>query len=538
MKQLVRNGTVVTGTHRAHAMAIDDGVVVALGDDALHWSTSWDEIIDLAGGTAVPGFRDGHVHPYSGGTKSVMLNLFGLRSIDEIQRAVRQWAIDHPGDGWIEGNGYDPTLLPGSIGQAAWLDAAVPDRPIALHSTDYHMMWVNSAALRTAGITAGSPDPQLGTIVRNADRSPVGTLYEFGATALIERHLPELSHDQRLQALGAAMHALTANGIVWAQDASIEPGDLALHVAGAHAGMLTCRLNMAWRADPHAWTRQRAQFNDGRAMLSVDAVASKWLTATTVKFFADGVIEAGTGFLLEPYEGTDGCCGLPNWSAEGLAEAVRAFDADGFQIHVHAIGDGGVRMALNAIEHAVQMNGPRDRRPVIAHTQLVHPDDHHRFVDLGVIANFEPLWACLDDSQQQLTIPRLGPERSALQYPIGSLHAQGARVSFGSDWPVSSLTPLHGLAVAVTRQNERGEPSEGWTPDERLPIAQALAAYTEGSAYQAFDDDAGTLDVGRRADFCVLETDITAMSGREIGEVAVVQTYLGGSRAERGNSGE
>ncbi|MCU1359388.1 MAG: Exoenzyme regulatory protein AepA in lipid-linked oligosaccharide synthesis cluster [Ilumatobacteraceae bacterium] len=536
MKQLVRNGTIITGSRRAEAMAIDDGVVVALGDDAMQWSSSWDQTIDLAGGTAIPGFRDGHAHPYSGGTKTLMLDLYGLRTIDQIQQAVRQWSLDHPGDGWIEGNGYDPTLLPNSVGQATWLD--VVDRPVALHSTDYHMMWVNSAAMQLAGITADSPDPDLGTVVRNADRSPVGTLYEFGATALIARHLPELSHAEQLQALGAAMDSLTTNGIVWAQDASIDAGNLALHVAGAHAGLFTCRLNMAWRADPKKWTAQRSVFNDGRASLAVDDVAANWLTANTVKFFADGVIEAGTGFLVDPYDDMPGCCGLPNWSPEGLAEAVRAFDADGFQIHIHAIGDGGVRMALDAIEQAAHHNGPRDRRPVVAHTQLVHPADHRRFAQLDVIATFEPLWACLDPNMEQLTIPRLGPERSALQYPIGSMHTSGARISFGSDWPVSSLTPVHGLAVAVTRQNEHGEPSSGWTPDERLPIAQALAAYTSGSAYQAFDDDAGTLDVGRRADFCVLENDITVMSGREIGDVAVMQTYLAGSCVGRGNSGE
>jgi predicted amidohydrolase YtcJ len=538
MKQLVRNGTIITGTRRTTAMAIDDGAVVALGDDALAWSASWDQTIDLDGGAAIPGFRDGHAHPYSGGTKSIMLSLYGLQSIEAIQQAVRDWAVAHPGDGWIEGNGYDPTLLPGSVGEAAWLDVASPDRPVALHSTDYHMMWVNSAALRVAGITADSPDVERGTIVRRADRSPVGTLYEFGATALIERHLPELSHDEQMQSLSAAMDALTSNGIVWAQDASIDAGNLALHVAGAHAGLFTCRLNMAWRADPQLWQTQRATFGDGRMSLTLDPVAAQWLTANTVKFFADGVIEAGTGFLIEPYENEPACCGLPNWSPDGLSEAVRAFDADGFQIHIHAIGDGGVRMALDAIEHAALMNGPRDRRPVIAHTQLVHPDDHRRFLDLGVIANFEPLWACLDQSQVELTLPRIGPQRSALQYPIGSIQRLGAPISFGSDWPVSSLTPVHGLAVAVTRQNERGEPRAGWTPDERLPIAQALAAYTSGSAYQAFDDDSGTLEVGQRADFCVLETDITAMAGREIGDVAVVHTYLGGISAGRTNSGE
>ena len=245
MKQLVRNGTIITGAGRATAMAIEDGVVVAVGDDAIDLATTWDEVIDLAGGTALPGFRDGHAHPLSGGTKTLMLDLFGLRSVHEIQQALRAWAVEHPADGWIEGNGYDPSLLPAGVGDAAWLDAAVTDRPVALHSTDYHMMWVNSAALQVAGITATSPDPDLGTIVRRGDGSPVGTLLEFGAMALIERHLPVMPVEARLQALAAAMDALTSNGIVWAQDASIDEHDLDVHIAGAHAGLFTCRLNMA-----------------------------------------------------------------------------------------------------------------------------------------------------------------------------------------------------------------------------------------------------------------------------------------------------
>ena len=179
---------------------------------------------------------------------------------------------------------------------------------------------------------------------------------------------------------------------------------------------------------------------------------------------------------------------------------MTAFDEDGFQIHIHAIGDGGVRMALDAIEEAAARNGSRDRRAVIAHTQLVQPSDRGRFATLGVIANFEPLWACLDPTMEELTIPRLGPERSALQYPIGSIAGSGARISFGSDWPVSSMHPLHGLAVAVTRQNQRWDARVGWLPEERLPIQQALAAYTSGTAYQGFEDDTGgSIVVGKRA---------------------------------------
>ena len=253
------------------------------------------------------------------------------------------------------------------------------------------------------------------------------------------------------------------------------------------------------------------------------------LRAGTIKFFADGVIEMGTGYLLEPYEDAPHTCGLPNWSPEELSDAVSAFDADGFQIHIHAIGDGGVRMALDAIEAAATRNGPRDRRSVIAHTQVVQGVDRSRFASLGVIANFEPLWACLDPTMEELTLPRLGPARSALQYPIATIARAGAHISFGSDWPVSSMHPLHGLAVAVTRQNRDGEPEGGWLPEERLPIAQALAAYTAGTAYQGFEDDmGGVIAEGRRADLCALAADISALPGREVADVAVTGTWTGG----------
>ena len=258
------------------------------------------------------------------------------------------------------------------------------------------------------------------------------------------------------------------------------------------------------------------------------------LSARTVKFFADGVLEAGTAHLLEPYVDQPHSCGLPNWAPGELAEAVAAFDADGFQIHIHAIGDAGVRASLDAIEHAATVNGRRDRRAVIAHTQLVDPADRPRFADLGVIANFEPLWACLDDCMLELTMPRLGPARSALQYPIATLAASGAHISFGSDWPVSSVAPLQGLAVAVTRQRLDGTQATGWLPEEQLPVQQAVTAYTAGTAFQAFEDgERGALQVGAVADLCLLSADITAMSGREIADVDIDGTWVAGRAIHR-----
>lgn len=517
----------------ATALAIDGDRIVAIGEQATEAFASFDEVVQLAGRPLLPAFRDGHAHPVHAGINRSELDLTGVETLDEVLRRVGEWALSHPDDSWIVGHCYAPPLLPGGVGRSEWLDAVCADRPVVLYPTDYHALWANSAALAIAGVRPGTPDPPQGEIVRDGDGSPVGMLLEFGAMDLMQRHMPPTSPATFERGLTEAMRCLSMEGIVWAQDASVAIEEFDAYVAGARKGAMTCRINNAFRAEPSRWVAQRPIFNDARKALELDVVASAWVEARTVKFFADGVIEAGTGFLLEPYEDAPHTCGLPNWTAEGLKEAVRAFDADGFQIHIHAIGDAGVRMALDAIEHAAHLNGPRDRRPVIAHTQLVHPHDRNRFAALGVIANFEPLWAQLDSSQLDLTIPRLGPERTALQYPIASLAATGAPISFGSDWPVSSHRPLDGLAVAVTRRNSRGEPIDGWLPEERMSILHAIRAYTAGSAFQAFDDDSGALRVGARADVIVLDRDITSIAGDEVSDALVDETWVAGNAVYR-----
>jgi predicted amidohydrolase YtcJ len=512
----------------AGSVAVADGRIAAVGDEARTWRASFDRVVALDGRLLLPAFRDGHAHPLHAGTNRLGLDFTGIATLEGTLDALRRWRLDHPDQGWIVGRCYDPSLLPGALGRAEWLDAVCPDRPVTLYPTDNHALWANTAAMAVADVTADTPEPPLGGIVRDADGTPIGMFLEFGGMGLFDGHVPGVDRAMQDRGLVEAMRALSAEGIVWAQDASVTVDELDVYLDGAQAGRATCRINTAFRADPKRWREQRDGFLDGSRRAATDPAANRWVTANTIKFFADGVIEAGTGFLLEPYEDAPDSCGLPNWSPEGLAEAVRCFDGDGYQIHIHAIGDAGVRMALDAIEHAAQENGARDRRPVIAHTQLVHPDDRPRFAALGVIANFEPLWAQHDDSMLDLTLPRLGPERSVLQYPIGTLLRSGAPISFGSDWPVSSHRPLDGLSTAVTRLNGRGEPIGGWLPEERVPVAQAIRAYTAGTAHQAFDDDAGTIVVGHRADLVVLDRDITAIAGEEIPDARIDQTWLAG----------
>lgn len=532
---LFRGGTVRTGDPSAplaRALAVRGGVVVALGEDALALDGTGVETVDLAGGLLMAGFGDGHAHPTHGGRELMQAPVRDATSVAEVAEVVRRHAADHPGQEWVLGGSYQPALAPGGVFDARWLDDAVPDRPVALVSSDHHVLWANSEALRRAGVTADTPDPPAARIDRRPDGSPVGTLVEWAAMDLVQRHIPAPGEDEVRAGVLAATRLMAAAGITWVQDAISLPADVVRCAELAASGELPVRMNLALRAEPGRWTGQRAEFAAARA--AAQTIAGDDVTARTVKFFADGVVEAGTAALLEPYVDAPHSCGLPVWDADELAAAITAFDADGFQAHVHAIGDAGIRTALDAFEAAVAANGPRERRPVIAHTQLVDPADLGRFAALGVVANFSPLWAALDDCQLELTQPRLGPERSDRQYPMATLWASGAVLSFGSDWPVSSLRPLDGLSVAVGSRRPDGSP-DGWLAHERLPAAVALSAYTQGVAHQAFEEGRwGTVSVGRRADLVHLASDLLALDAAEWPDVPVLGTWLGGRRTHTG----
>jgi len=474
------------GTWQVTDAALIEGDRITAVGAAAH-GTEVDRVVDLAGGLLLPGFADGHVHPLFGGLQALHAPVQEAADVDDVARVVAEWAVAHPDDAWIIGYGYDPSMAPGGVFEARWLDVASPDRPVALWASDFHTMWVNTAALARAGITDRTPDPLDGVIERYADRTPLGTLREWGAWGPVAALLPDTA-PVRVDAVARATAVLAAAGITWVQDAWVEAETADAWITAAAADRLKVRADLAWRFDPAIPAAANvAAAVDLRARLDAAGTGER-LTARTVKFFADGVIEGGTGALLEPYcdcaamHGADR--GLPVWETGALAEAVTAAMRAGFAPHIHAIGDAAVRMALDAIEAA--RHGPPPTpgaaRPVIAHTQLVDDVDIPRFAALGVVANFEPLWACLDASQTELTAPRLGPERAARQYRIATLLRSGAAVSFGSDWPVSSYDPRAGIRTAVTRIHA-GQPA--WTPAERIGLGTAVAAYTSGTAYQA-----------------------------------------------------
>ena len=534
---LVIAGPVWTGAGIEQGLAVRGGRVAAVGDAALASRATAREVVDARAGLALPAFRDGHVHPPQGGLEEAGPAVREATTVDAVVASVRAWADRHREAEWIVGASYDPTLAPDGRFDARWLDAAVPERPVVLRAADYHTVWCNSEALRRAGVDAATPDPQIGWIERNPDGSPLGTLREWQACDLVLDAAPSPSAADLEAALAWAMRRLAAAGIAWVQDAWVDLGTgiLDAYLALAGRGELAVRAGLALRADPLRWREQLEEFVVARRR--AEAEGGGQVRAGTVKFFADGVVEGGTAALLDPYVDatTSGghSHGMPVWAWPELKEAAAAVDALGLQLHVHAIGDAAVRAALDAVEHVAAVNGPRDRRPVIAHAQVVHPDDLPRFGALGVVANLEPLWAQRDALMDDLTAPRLGDERTAWQYPTGTLLRTGARLSFGSDWPVSSHVPLNGVRVAVTRTTLDGRPPGGWLPQERLTVEQALTAYTAGVAYQAFEDERGVLAVGSPADVVLLDRDVLRGAPEAVSEARVLGTWLEGRPTHR-----
>ena len=540
------SGSIWTGRPATtDAVAVRDGRIVALDREALDRRGPSTEIIELAGRTLLPAFRDGHLHPLAGGAETLDCDLVDAADVAEVLARLRAFAQATPDAPWVLGYGYPPEILPGGVGHAHTLDDVVGDRPVALWSSDHHMVWCNTLALQRADITAGTTDPPRGTIVRDADGHPVGTLLEE-AELLLEQHLPPRGLAKEARGLEVGLARMVSAGLVWGQDAWTRPETMPSYLHVADAGRLTVDLDLAFKVDVDRWREQPGDFEDARRDAARSAerrmaggVPGGLLTATTVKFFIDGVIEGGTGAMLEPYCAMgDGAGhgghdhGIANWERDELVQAAAAMDAAGFQLHMHAIGDAAIRLALDTVEQVAARNGPRDRRPVVAHTHLVHPDDRRRFRELGVIANFEPLWAQDNEIMRELTEPRLGPRRSGWQYPIGSLIRSGARVSFGSDWPVSSHVPLDGIAVAVTRRGRTGPAAEhAFLPEEAITVDEALAAYTSGTAFQAGDDDdAGQLAVGQRADLIVTDQDLAVVAPHELPDVGIEATWRGGAR--------
>ncbi|WP_333764019.1 amidohydrolase [Streptomyces sp. IBSBF 2390] len=531
---LFTGGPVLTPEGRtATAVAVTGDRITAVGRaEVRELAGPRTEVVDLAGRLLLPGFQDAHVHPVPAGLELSRCDLSGATTAEDTVAAIRAYADAHPERKWILGGGWSMEAFAGGIPTKELLDAVVPDRPVYLPNRDHHGAWVNSRALELAGIDRHTPDPADGRIERDASGEPGGTLQE-GAMRLVGRLTPAATPADRLAALLHAQRHLHALGITAWQDALIgdflgmdDPAEA--YRTAAREGTLTARVRGAlW------WDRERGAEQIPELVARRDALSQGRFRAGTVKLMLDGVAENHTAALLDPYLDRCGCAtanrGKSFIDPERLPAFVTELDALGFQCHFHALGDRAVRDALDAVEAARAANGPSDTRPHLAHLQVVHPDDVPRFARLGATANIQPLWAAHEPQMDELTIPFLGPERTAWQYPFAALLRSGARLAAGSDWPVSSPDPLQGVHVAVNRV-EPGGSRPVFLPDERLALADALQAYTAGSAYVNHLDDTGRVAAGALADLVVLDRDPFAGPPEAIAETAVALTYVGGER--------
>jgi predicted amidohydrolase YtcJ len=520
----------------ATAVAVRGGRIVAVGSD--------DEIRDLAGSQAetvplggrplLPGFQDAHVHPVFAGITMQRCDLDNAQDLDSALARIRAYAQAHPDREWIDGSGWRMEWFPGGTPSAELLDSVVPDRPAYLTNRDGHGAWVNSRALDLAGLTALSHDPADGRIERGEDGDPQGTLHE-GAALLVGRLVPGPTFAEQLRGLLLAQQHLHSLGITAWQDAIVgeylgSPDPLPAYLAAARDGTLTARVEGAlW------WDRRRGgdQLDDLLDRRQQGQVGR--FRAGTVKIMQDGVAENFTAGMIDPYLDSCGCQsgnrGLSYVDPADLAEQVSRLDIAGFGVHVHAIGDRAVREALDAFDAARASNPVSRGRHHIAHLQVLHPDDIPRFAELSVTANMQALWAAHEPQMDELTIPFLGPERSARQYPFASLLRAGARLAAGSDWAVSSANPLEGIHVAVNRALPDAEPgAEPLLPGQALTLAEALAAYTAGSAYVNHLDETGAVAPGYLADLVVLDRDPFTGPPGEIASAAVALTYVEGQQ--------
>jgi predicted amidohydrolase YtcJ len=534
---VLRHGAVYTldaARSWAEAVAIDrEGRIAFVGTetDVEPWIGPDTRAIDLGGAMVLPGFHDAHCHPISGGMRAFECSLYDLDSVGKICEAIRRYAERNPDEPWIRGSGWAIALFRDGNPHKSILDEVVPDRPVLLYNADGHSAWANSKALAIAGITAESPDPPDGRIERDKRTGePAGTLHE-GAMTLVARHLPEVTAEQNLAGLRGGLEEVAGLGITSLQEASASEGLLQAYAELDRRGELTARVVAAIEAKPTQGEGQVARMIELR-----EQYKGRRLRADAVKIFVDGVLESKTAALLEPYEGSPDDRGKALWDPEVLNRTVMTLDKEGFQVHVHAIGDRAIRMALDAFEAARTANGVRDSRQHIAHLELVDPQDIPRFRRLGVIANFQPFWAQAEPSIVTLTQPFLGPKRSRWLYPIASVERSGAVVAFGSDWPVSSLDPLQGIQVAVTRRDPKREDGPAWIPEERVDLAVALAGYTINGAYLDFQErETGSIEVGKAADLVVLDRNLFEIPTADIHRTRVLYTILGGRIIHEGD---
>lgn len=501
----------------AEAIAISGDRILAVGPGAeigaLAGATT--RLVDGTGRLVTPGFIDTHVHFAWGGDGLASVQLRDAATPEEFAQRIADHAATRPAGEWILNGTWDHENWGGELPTRAWIDAVTPDHPVWVTRLDGHMGLANSKALALAGVTADTPDVPGGAIERDADGQPTGVLKD-NAMGLVESVVPEPSPAQADRMIQAAMAHVATHGVTTVHDMTTW-WSLDAYRRAQRDGWLHTRV--------HAYL-PLADWERVAAEVQAHGPGDAWLRVDGVKGFMDGSLGSHTAAFFEPFTDAPDDRGLLINEPADVEAWITGADAAGLQVVVHAIGDRAISLLLDSFDRVGRAAGPRDRRFRIEHAQHIHPDDVARFAALDVIASMQPYHA-IDDGRWADKV--IGPERAKTTYAFASLLGAGAHVAFGSDWPVAPPTPLEGIYAAVTRATLDGAHPEGWVPEQKIGVEDALRAYTREGAWAGFAEaDTGMLKAGMQADLVLLDRDITAIPPEQIRNAAVLMTVVGG----------
>lgn len=502
----------------AEALAIKGDSIVAVGSESsiLRWKGEKTQVVKCEQGQlVVPGFIDTHTHFLEGGFTLSSVQLRDAKTKEEfIQRIADFVKTKKPGE-WITGGVWDHENWGGELPDRNWIDEVTPDNPVWITRLDGHMSLANSAALKAAGITDQVKDVAGGTIVRDAKGRVTG-IFKDNACDLINKVVPPPSPEAEDQALEAAMNYISAQGVTSVH--SMYGGNSAFERAHTNHKLIT-RIYAG---------RMLGEWKELKADIDKKGTGDKWLKIGCLKAFVDGALGSHTAAFFKPYTDAPKDSGFFITPESQLYHMTKSADSAGLHIMIHAIGDKAIHALLNIFQKVEKENGSRDRRFRMEHVQHLDPKDIPRFFQLGIIASMQPYHA-IDDGRWAEKI--IGAERSKTTYAFYSLMHSNAHVTFGSDWPVAPATPLEGIYAAVTRRTLDGKNPNGWFPEQKITVAQALTAYTIDGAYASFEEKIkGSLEEGKLADLVILDQDIFEISPEKIKEVKVLQTLVGGEK--------
>ena len=511
-----------SGAPQKGTVALAGGKILEVGDDAsiVRYIGPKTRRIDAHGGLVMPGFADGHTHFVDGGFQLASVDLRNAATPQEFIRRLKEYAKPlKPGE-WIIGGDWDHTLWPGQpLPRHEWIDSVTPDNPVFVNRVDGHEALANAAAMRAAGVTKDTPTSPGGEILRDAKTGDPLGIFKDGALGLIGRAIPDPSPEQRDSALARALAHAASLGVTATAHMSASWADLASYRRLERAGRLTLRAALYLPLDSWQAVAETVSHSGG--------AGDDWVKIGGLKGYMDGSAGSRTAYFFEPYSDSAGYHGLLQHPEADMRRWIGSADSAGLQIAVHAIGDRANAILLSIYDSVTRAHGPRDRRLRVEHAQHLRPQDIPLFGKLGVIASMQPYHA-IDDGRW--VERRIGPVRIRTTYAFRTLLDTGGRLAFGSDWTVAPLDPILGVYAAVTRRTLDGKNPDGWVPEQKISVGEALRAYTAGNAYATFDETKrGTLAPGAAADVVVLDRNLFTMPPDSLDRARVVCTIVAGT---------